>query len=179
MSMPAHATVSEAEYLALPESTQPMELIDGEVIVSPSPSFWHQEVLARIALMLRSWAMAQGASVTVAHAPLDVRFGPGRILQPDAMIFLAVLPRDTATPVERVPEICIEVLSTNRAHDRLTKRYVYAEAGVQEYWLVDPAGVVERRTGPGLARSEVQREQLTSSLLPGFALEVARIFEGL
>ena len=40
--------VSEAEFLSLPESNQKAELVDGEVMVSPSQSYWHQEVLVRI-----------------------------------------------------------------------------------------------------------------------------------
>ena len=40
------------------------------------------------------------------QALLDIRFGPGRILQPDAMVFLAPLPDGIDTPIERVPEIC-------------------------------------------------------------------------
>lgn len=176
MSIPAQALVSEAEFLALPESNQPIEFIDGEVIVSPSPSFWHQEILGRLVAALRSWADAPGHTATVAQAPLDVRFGPGRILQPDAMVFRAVLAADVESPIDRVPDICVEVLSANRAHDRVTKRYLYAEAGVEEYWIVDPAGVLERRTGAGLSRVEVLRDQVTSPLLPGFVLDLAQLF---
>src|SRR6185437_9868212 len=91
--------VSEAEFLSLPESNQKAELVDGEVIVSPSPSYWHQEVLTRIVGALRDWARGQTVPLTVAQAPLDVRFGSGRILQPDGMIFFARLPREQQGPV--------------------------------------------------------------------------------
>jgi hypothetical protein len=37
--------VSEKEFLDLPESTDKIELVDGEVVVSPSPTYWHQEIL--------------------------------------------------------------------------------------------------------------------------------------
>jgi Uma2 family endonuclease len=176
MSIAARALVSESEFIALPESNQRIELIDGEVIVAPSPGFWHQEVLTRIVSALRDWAQAQRSDVTVVQAPLDVRFAPNRILQPDAMVFRQVLPADLDVPVGHVPELCIEVLSSNRAYDRITKRYVYAEAGVQEYWIVDPAGTVERRTGPSLAEVAVHEEHLTSDLLPGFSLDLAQVF---
>src|SRR5437870_7074658 len=69
----ARGLVSEEEFLALPESVNKIELIDGEVIVSPSPSFWHQEVLRRIVLALGKWAEGYPGPVTVAQAPLDVR----------------------------------------------------------------------------------------------------------
>src|SRR5687767_8964228 len=103
MSSAARGRVSEAEFLRLPESSRPTELVDGEVIVAPSPTYWHQEVLLRLVAALRAWAAAQVFPVTVMQAPLDVRFGPGRILQPDAMVFLEKLPRDIATPIDRIP----------------------------------------------------------------------------
>lgn len=107
---------------------------------------------------------------------MDVRLAPARILQPDAMVFLRPLPRDVAAPIEQIPELCVEVLSTNRTYDRITKRFLYAEAGVAEYWIVDPRGVVERRTGPGLAQAEELDTALTSALLPGFELDIRALF---
>ena len=175
MSVAAKSHVSEAEFLSLPESLERVELIDGEVIVSPSPLFWHQEVLRRLVLALGRWAEGR-SEVTIGQAPLDVRFGPNRVLQPDAMVFLARIEREQAGPIDRVPEICIEVLSSNRAYDRVTKRFVYGAAGVQEYWMVDPGGFVERWTGAGLSREELIPDRLTSGLLPGFELAVDKLF---
>jgi len=176
MTTSARALVGEAEFLALPESNQRIELVDGEVIVAPSPSFWHQELLTRIVLALRGWSATATEPATVVQAPLDVRFAPGRILQPDAMVFLRALPDDIGTPLDLVPELCVEVLSSNRAHDRVTKRYLYAEAGVKEYWIVDPAGVLERRCGAGLAEAELLEGRLESELLPGFSLDLRQLF---
>ena len=173
MSLAARALVSEAEFLALPETTQRVELVDGEVVVAPSPSLRHQEVLARLVQALRGWARGRDASVV--QAPMDVRFGPDRILQPDAMVFLQRLSLDVETPLAVIPELCIEVLSTNRAYDRVTKRFLYGEAGVSEYWLVEPSGLVERRTGSGLSSSEEVTGKLSSSLLPGFELDLSEL----
>jgi len=176
MSISARVLVSEREFLSLPESMRLAELVDGEIVMAPSPSFWHQEVLSRLVMALRAWAQTSPSPVTVVQAPMDVRFGDGRILQPDAMVFLTALDRDVAAPLDRVPEICVEVLSTNRTYDRVTKRFLYAEAGVTEYWLVDPAGVVERRSQAGLMRLEEFDARMTTPLLPGFALDVAALF---
>ena len=172
----ASALVSEDEFLALPESNQPQELVDGEVIVAPSPSFLHQRLSKRLLVALETWAATREGDVTIAQAPLDVRFGPGRILQPDLMIFRGSIPDDVETPIDRIPALCIEVLSNNRAYDRVTKRYIYAEAGVAEYWVVDPCGVVERRTGPMLASLETVADLLTSELLPEFSLDLSTLF---
>lgn len=174
MSIAARSRVSEADFLALPESLERIELIDGEVIVAPNPIFWHQEVLRRIVLALGKWAEDR-PDVTVAQAPLDVRFSPNRILQPDAMVFLSRIAPGTSGPIDRVPEICIEVLSSNRAYDRVTKRFIYGASGVVEYWLVDPAGFIERWSGPHLSADDLVAEHLTSPLLPGLDLDVRKL----
>ena len=76
-------------------------------------------------------------------------------------------------PIERIPDLCIEVVSTRRVYDRVTKRLAYAKAGVAEYWtVVQDLGFVERWTGPHLAVREKLRERLVTPLLPGFVLDV-------
>lgn len=175
MAQLARQLVSEAEFLLLPESTQRIELIDGEVILSPSPCYQHQEALRRLVVALSRWAEGQSRPVTIGLAPLDVRFAKGRILQPDVFVLFERIPAAQAGPIESVPELCVEVLSSNRAHDRLTKRFAYAEAGVSELWTVEPTGDVERWTGQGLSQSELLTERLVSPLLPGFGLDLARL----
>jgi Uma2 family endonuclease len=175
-SVAVRPLVTEEEFLHLPESTDKIELVDGEVIVSPSPGYWHQEILGRLVSALRSWAVRQRAAVTVGQAPLDVRFGRNRILQPDAFVVFGRIEPAHEGPIDRVPELCTEVLSSNRVHDRVTKRLLYAAAGVREYWTVDPAGPVERWTGPGLSDGAAVRGLLTSSLLPRFRLDLRRLF---
>jgi Uma2 family endonuclease len=133
--------------------------------------------LRRIALALGEWASHYDGVVTIGLAPLDVRFARNRILQPDAFVLFAAVPRRHKGPIERIPELCIEVLSTDRVHDRVTKRLLYAAAGVAEYWVVEPAGIVERWSGPNLTRNEEIRDRLITPLLPGFALDLHALFE--
>jgi hypothetical protein len=68
------------------------------------------------------------------------------------------------------------VLSDDRLHARVTKRLLYAAAGVTESWIVEPAGLIERWTGPGLGRAEEHRDRLASRVLPGFSLDLRRLF---
>lgn len=175
MSGLAPRLIDEAEFLSLAESTQRLELIDGEVILSPSPSFRHQRILRRVVRALEDWADTQESTISVGIAPLDVRFAPGRILQPDAFLVFGGLPDDQQGPIDRVPELCVEVLSTNRAYDRMTKRLIYAEAGVRELWAVEQDGRVERWTGERLGESERLEKVLSSSLLPGFTLDLEQL----
>lgn len=108
---------------------------------------------------------------------LDVRFAPGRILQPDAMVFIAPLPLKTKTPIQRLPELAIEVLSSNRTYDRIAKRSIYGSAGVREYWLVDTLkSQLEICHGEALMLTRLEAARLTTPLLPGFALDVPGLF---
>jgi Uma2 family endonuclease len=77
--------VSEEEFLALPESMDRIELIDGEVFLPPSPNPRHQLVLGRLFRVFAGWADAH-APAFVGLAPLDVRLAPGRIVQPDLFV---------------------------------------------------------------------------------------------
>ncbi len=170
------AYVTEDVFLQLPESLERIELIDGEVVVSPSPSFWHKEVLGRIVVALRQWADNQKQPLTVCMAPLDVRFKKNRILQPDAFVLDSQIPANHEGPIDQIPTLCVEVLSQDRVFDRVTKRFLYAEAGVCEYWIVDPAGLVERLFGSGLVQSESVVDTLSGTLLPGFELSIPDLF---
>ena len=164
--------MTEEEFLSLPESTDPLELLDGEVILWPSPSYRHQLVLRRVVRALEDWAEAQGSDVTIGMAPLDVRFAPGRILQPDAFLCLSATPEAHEGPINTIPDLCVEVLSSNRAYDRMTKRLVYAEAGVRELWTISTDGTMERWCGERLSESETHQGVLTTPLLAGFVLDL-------
>lgn len=168
----APARVTEDEFLALPETMDRVELVDGEVLVSPSPTDRHQHLVVELTFALRAWCGAHPPA-QVRVAPLDIRFGPDRILQPDVFVALGGI-QDPAMPLRLVPDIVVEVLSSHRTYDRITKRVLYAEAGVPEYWIVDPdERCVEVHTAGG---SRVERAVLTSPLLDGFSLELATLF---
>jgi len=167
--------VSEEEFLALPESMQRVELIDGEVIVGPSPTFWHQDAAKRLTWLIEAWSHSH-PPVYVGQSPLDVRIGPSRIVRPDLAVWLDGL-SSTAMPLSQVPDVVVEVLSGDRVHDRVTKRFLYAEAGVREYWIVDPAHRgVEVLRGAGLTDGRMAADLLESPLLPGLSVRVPPLF---
>lgn len=168
--------MSEDEYLALPQTALRMELVDGLIVCEPSADFEHQRCVRDLALELETAARTRSPRPTVCLSPLDVRFGPGRILQPDVFVHVEPLQQPVRMPITRIPDLCIEVVSTRHAYDRITKRQMYAEAGVKELWtVVSKSRLVERWTGPGLATREECRDTLATPLLPGFALDVARL----
>lgn len=172
----SHALVTEADFLSLPVSANKTELLDGEVIVAPSGSPRHQLVVGNLHAALRRWADSRTPRPFVGLSPFDVRFGADRILQPDLFVLLGHVDLDAPQPWTVVPDLCVEVISSDRVYDRVTKRLIYAQAGVKEYWTVEPYGVVERWTGDGLAVMAEIRDRLTTPLLPDFDLDVPELF---
>jgi Uma2 family endonuclease len=170
----ARALVTEAEFLALPASAGKVELVDGEVVMGPAPTWGHQELTGNIYSQLRTWARER-PSFRVGLAPVDIRFGPGRILQPDVFVLDRAPPIRHVGPLDIIPLVCIEVLSADRVTDRIFKRMLYAAAGVAEYWTVEPSGLVERWTGAGLTQSELLADRLVTPVLPDFTLDVAEL----
>src|SRR5467141_3762833 len=71
------------EFVAeLPETNQPCELWDGEIIMSPSPTFDHQEIVFRFARRLHDWVSKRKLGKVIT-APMDMVLSPHRVLQPD------------------------------------------------------------------------------------------------
>ncbi|WP_256837821.1 Uma2 family endonuclease [Ornithinimicrobium faecis] len=106
------------------------ELIDGSLIVTPSPSRTHQRVVTRLAMLLGQ-TNPEPARFEVLVAPLDVRLSELTTVQPDAVVLL-----DDDDPV---PLLALEVLSPSTRHfDVGLKRSRYASAGIAHFWVVDP-----------------------------------------
>jgi Uma2 family endonuclease len=121
---------------SLPEDGRRHELIDGVIVVTPSPNRRHQSVLANLFDRLRRGCPAH---LEVLFAPLDIYLPDGSIVEPD----LVVLPRRPATEedVRDLPVLVVEVLSpSTRRLDLAMKKDRYLVAGVPAYWVVDPDG---------------------------------------
>lgn len=168
-----HGLVSEAEFLALPESHERIELIDGEILLGPSPTPVHQMLVARLCRLVGAWVDANPPAF-LGLSPLDVRLAPGRIVQPDLFVLLTGLASPEG-PIDAVPELVIEVLSRDRGYDRVTKRFLYGQAGVREYWIVDP---LQRRVEScqGLDHVETFTDVVVSSVAPGLRIALDELW---
>lgn len=120
----------------MPDDGSIREILDGELVVTPSPTPLHQRVSRRLQRQLEAYFEARGLG-EVFDAPLDTILGPHDIVEPDLLIV-----SDPSTisrrAIEGPPLLVVEILSPSTAsRDRTVKTRRYARAGVRHCWLVD------------------------------------------
>lgn len=135
---PPQGQWTETDYFKLPESSRVVELTDGEIVIMPPPSFRHQQISARLFTALQRFVAAELLG-DVVYAPVAVRLWPGKIREPDILYYASEHRDRIGETVSGPPDLAVEVISpATRRTDRHDKFYEYAQAGIAEYWLVDP-----------------------------------------
>ena len=178
------------EWQALPETKQRCEVVDGVLVMPPSPTDVHQWVGFRITSRL-SVFVEQGELGMVLMAPRDVLIqrNPLRIRQPD-VIFLNADRAGVRRPSDLVGQprteapldLVIEVISPSNTRRQVQEKLEdYHSIGVRECWLVDFATLtieVWRSGAEGyeLASTAGMHDTLRSEVLPGFELPVEDVF---
>lgn len=148
MPLPKEQYYTYADLLSWEEDTR-YELYDGQPVALASPSNIHQLVSGELFRQLANYL--SGKRCKVYPAPFDVRLfekpgeSPGNVdtvVQPDIMVICDSNKVDRHG-IHGAPDLIIEILSdSTRRTDRLIKFNLYQRAGVQEYWIVDPAARV-------------------------------------
>ena len=173
------------EYLDTPEIEGRFDIVDGEMIMSPSPIPDHQIVGSEFHLILGPFAREHNLG-KVLFAPLDIviRRNPLRTRQPDLLLLSneSYARIDRHLPIEEAPELTIEILSPSNTRRRIQDVLAdYAAIGVKECWLVSLAArTIEALT---LVNGEWQRlallgigDRMRSNVLAGLDVEVERFF---
>lgn len=165
------------EWEALPVGTR-AEFLKGELVMAPSPDGSHQTLVTRILRALDAH-LGPGDAERALVAPCDVFLAGRNVAQPDVL----VLPEGTRPkpPPWRVPlpVVVFEVVSPRgEEYDVETKLPLYARSGIREAWIVDQfRKVVEvHDLAAGGTTTHGPGEMARSAAIPGFALDVERLF---
>lgn len=139
MVLTQEKTYTEDDYYNIPEDTR-TELIDGQFYDMASPSRMHQEILNAINNTIYNYIHSKGGSCKVYPAPFAVKLFDDKktVVEPDISVIC-----DPAKLTDRgcsgAPDWIIEIVSPgNPGHDYVRKLNLYMDAGVREYWIVDP-----------------------------------------
>ena len=176
MAQPTPVTTIE-ELLTLPDDGMRHELLDGVHVVTPAPRLDHQRVLGSLLATIHS-QLATYAVLEVLTSPADIYLGPRTLVQPDLFI-VQRMPPGTSWKDVPVPRVAIEILSPSTAsRDRITKRRIYLESGIQEYWIVDIDARVIERWKAGDERPEIIDSKLEWSIeSTSGVIDVPSLFE--
>lgn len=131
--------MSYTDYLALPEPTH-AEWVRGEVIIFMPPTTRHQDILLFLAVLMRLFAETLRAG-KVLVAPVEMRLIAGQLSREPDIVFVseANQQRITAARIEGPADLVVELVSPHSTtRDYHEKYHEYAQAGIREYWLIDP-----------------------------------------
>jgi Uma2 family endonuclease len=171
-----------SHYAALPDDGNRYEIIDGVLYMAPAPFGPHQRIVVHLVHYLCTYVENKGLGL-VYTAPFDVELGPGTSVQPDVTVLLHSNKRASVpSRMKGAPDLVVEVLSPNYVKfDRQKKYQAYAQAGITEYWIVDPKAytieVFTLKDGDYQCAGIFSGEQfIQSKVIPDFPVQARRIF---
>lgn len=179
---PRQGEWTEAEYLSL-NTGRLVEFVDGCLEFLPMPPTFHQRIVRVLMRRIEDHLAEAGIPGEPLCAPCQVRLWEGRYREPDVFYVRPERVRDPKGQPQGA-DLVIEIVSEgaeNRTRDLVTKRQEYAEAGIPEYWIIDPH--LNRITVLILEGPEYRVHgefgvgtTATSVLLTGFEVSVDSIF---
>ncbi len=170
------------DYKNLPSDGKRYEIIEGELIMAPSPKTRHQKVVGNLFIQLAHF-IEEHSLGQIFTAPLDVILSAINVVQPDILFVSrereSIITEDN---IQGAPDLVIEVASPfSEKLDRTIKKKLYHAYGVKEYWIANP----EKETvdvfvwtidGYELRGSFSKSEHLRSSLLKTLDLDLGTVF---
>ncbi|MDH5404532.1 MAG: Uma2 family endonuclease [Candidatus Heimdallarchaeota archaeon] len=175
-----------SDLLKLPEwpNSPQIELFNGELFISPSPTIYHQVVSDNLLYQIKHFLNANPIG-KVYSAPVDVVFSEKYVIIPDLTFILkSNLEIVKGKNIEGTPDLLIEILSSNRENDEIRKYQLYEQNKVKEYWIVYPDEkliklyLFDENSG-NYTEGNIFTidDEITSSILQGFKIPVKLVFE--
>lgn len=166
------------------EEGAPFQLINNDLIISPSPNPLHQIISARLLQSLLNFLDSTNDDGFLVSAPMDVRLDDDNVFQPD-LLYIAQQRKEELIKdrIEGAPDLIIEILSPSNAYyDLRQKKDIYEKYGVKEYIIIDPvqenADLHVLKDGAYILHQKAQKtESLNSVLLQGFSIELSKLFK--
>lgn len=180
---PAQGNWTYADWERLPDDGNRYEIIEGALYVTTSPSNFHQWIISRLHRSIAIPAEDKGLGFAY-FAPIGVLLPTGAAVQPD-FLFIGKQNADIIHHgrIRGVPDLIVEVISPGSAnYDEGVKLEAYAQAGVPEYAVIDPATRKLRLYAPGASgafaapREYGEGDSLRFNCLPDIALKVSDLF---
>lgn len=136
-AIPKPEKFTAEEYLRITETIEERtELLDGEIVAMASPSRTHQRICSHLHHEIERFIRSHAGQCEVNEA-LDAHLGRYDVVVPDVMVVCDPSRLDEHG-CHGAPDWVVEVTSTNRDNDFHRKLILYRDAGVREYWIVDP-----------------------------------------
>ena len=137
----AHANIyTEEDYYNLPENVR-AELIDGQIYYMAAPSRVHQKILNAVNNTIFNYIRSKDGLCEVYPAPFAVKLfseDDKNVVEPDISV-ICDPNKLTDKGCTGAPDWIVEIISpSNSSHDYVRKLNLYMDAGVREYWIVDP-----------------------------------------
>lgn len=155
------------ELRALPHDGRAYEMLEGEVLVVPTPSWTHWNAVELLLHLVGPYAVEHGVG-EVRAGPDEVLFDDHNLVIPDLFVCSAGASSASAEPFLGVPLLVVEVVSKATARlDRGPKRECYQQFRVPSYWTVDLDDRLVEEWRPGDPRPAVRREWLSWQPDPG------------
>ena len=159
------------------------ELIDGVAYaMSPAPAWMHQGISINLATQINVYL--EGKPCKVFAAPFDVRLnsesGDDTVVQPDLLI-ICDQSKLSGTGCIGAPDMVVEILSPSTASkDMLLKYHKYLQAGVREYWIVDPDTKIVRvhllNNGKYESIDYMESASIPINVLDGCVIDIGKVF---
>lgn len=170
------------DYLKIPDDKR-YELIEGELIMTPSPVPYHQWISKNIEFELEKFVREKNLG-KVFDAPCDVYLDEENVIQPD-ILFISKERLNIITDknIRGAPDLVIEILSEATAYrDLVKKKRLYAKHGVKEYWIIDPeektVEIYSLKEGVFvITQSFTEKDVLKSPMLLGLEINLTKVFE--
>jgi Uma2 family endonuclease len=175
--------MSLAQFRSLPEGPPNVEFEGGEVIPVPSPTLRHQMIALKLGSQLMQWV--EDRKLGIVCPSVDVYLPDERCFVPDLQFILAEHSSLTDTEdqkVHGVPDLVVEITSSDPDRDRVHKFQVYYDNGVPWYWIIDSENLAieeYRATPEGYVRksSVAGGEEFRPGLFPGLVINLATLLE--